>query len=89
MRLVNSYLNTVLFINMESLKPTWKEAFGFTEELVLSILLMLSAAFTGTVLFSTTTLCPSVTAALIDLAADSTNLRSAALPCKYETTMLP
>lgn len=60
---------------------TWKETLGLTALVAFNILLMLSAAFTGTVLFSMMILCPSITAELIDLAADSMYLRSAARPC--------
>ena len=63
-------------------KPTWKETLGLTVHVAFSILLMLSAAFTGTVLFSITTLWPSDTAAPIERAAASIYLRSAALPCQ-------
>jgi len=45
---------------------------------------MLSAAFTGTVLFSMIILWPSLTAELIDLAADSMYFKSAARPCKLQ-----
>jgi hypothetical protein len=48
--------------------------------LAFKMLVMLSAAFTGTVLFSTTILELLDTSAIL-LAHDSTNFKSAALPC--------
>ena len=54
--------------------------------LALRIWLMLSAAFTGTVLFSTTILELVATSAILR-AADSMYFRSAALP--YESDLIP
>ena len=76
------HVSASVSVKCKCYKLTWNDTLGLTALVAFSILLMLSAAFTGTVLFSTIILCPSLTAELIERAADSIYFKSAARPYK-------